>query len=413
MAENKSDVLYYPNFNPGDLAGIKQSLLLYDHVNVIAPMSTPILGSLLADSSGADLTEISRTGALDESYQVTAEPDVFRLIPDDTIIQNRRDEFLAALEEDLRDPEVLAWEQRWQARRGGKTYDWFVLPSYFGGNPPEIRRTGYQIQPFTHPQIAEPLLRVPFLVGMSIGLSEALWAAVDQGLTLYTDDDTSEQFLLLRLQRGWKRLSNDPAIQRAFGLEPAFAQKYAVGYLGSRVLRAKVPRLIQQTAAMPIAEIVQLRSQSNRSDALQQFRAGLADLIESDHLWNTAKFRDFENEAYQTYAQKILPAFEELEGQRAALKDVLAAFDLQNAVKETVKALPDLFIGAAVPAAAGAALQAGRLAVDSTALLALGCGLTADFVKNLVGQARAGQKKRKSAKFLTYPLNLRKALDAP
>jgi len=60
MDTKPSEVLYYPNFNPNDLAGIKQSLLLYDRVNLIAPVTTPLMGSVLADSPGEELADVDK-----------------------------------------------------------------------------------------------------------------------------------------------------------------------------------------------------------------------------------------------------------------------------------------------------------------------------------------------------------------
>lgn len=62
MDTKPSEVLYYPNFNPNDLAGIKQSLLLYDRVNLIAPVTTPLMGSVLADSPGEELADVDKKG---------------------------------------------------------------------------------------------------------------------------------------------------------------------------------------------------------------------------------------------------------------------------------------------------------------------------------------------------------------
>ena len=409
MNEKSSEVLYYPNFNPKNLPGIKQSLLLYDRVNLIAPLTTPIMGSLLSDSSGTELSQIGHQGALSESWELPSANKVVGLISDMEIIQSRRDEFISALEQDLADESVLSWEKGWKSKHGKKDLNWFVLPSYFGDEIPTIDHPDYQIQPFRHDMFGE-LLRVPFLVGMSLGLSEALWAAVDKGYTLFTDDDASEQFLMLRLQRGWKRLTQDPKLHKQFGIETEFAKKYAVAYLGARTLQSKVPKLIQKASNMSIAEIIELREKSRHSNALMDFRRGLANLIESQDLWGADKFLDFEHEAFKVYKQCILPAFEELEDRRVpSIKDILVAFDWKNAVKETIKSGPDLFIGAA--AASGGALFLGPVAVAPAALIALGCGMSGHFVKNLVEQMSDHLKKRRSAQFLTYPLNLQKVVN--
>ncbi len=246
---------------------------------------------------------------------------------------------------------------------------------------------------------------------MSFGLSEALWAAVDRGYTLFTDDPASQQFLMLRLKRGWKRLSRDPELRRTFGIEAQFAKNFAVAYLGAWILQSKVPEVIKSASDLPIEEVMKLREDSARKDALGSFRKGLADLVQSQSLWEAPKFADFETEAFKVFEKKILPAFKELEGCSLHLKDVFSAVDMKDAISEGIKSIPNLFVGAAVPsAAAGAALLLGGHPVAPTALLALSCGLTAHFVEKLIGQMSDRLNKRRSAQFLTYPLNLQKAL---
>jgi hypothetical protein len=409
MDSNPSEVLYYPNFKANDLAGIKQSLLLYDKVNLIAPVTTPLMGSVLADSPGEELSEISKEGGLNESWSLPSACEVVRLIPDEEIVKDRWDEFMTALTEDLADRDVLAWEQQWKARSRGKDVSWFVLPSYFGGNPPALDRPEYQIQRVWHERFGE-LLRVPFLVGMSLGLSEALWAAVDRGYTLFTDDDASQHFLMLRLKRGWKRLTRDAELQRALDVEPEFAKSFAVAYLGAWVLRSKVPRVIKQASDLPIQEILNLRQSSHQRGALESFRRGLGDLVRSQDLWERPKFADFENEAYKIYDHQIRPAFEELEGQRVRLKDIFNAVDVKDAVSEGIKAIPDLFLGAAVPTAVGTGAALLGLPVAPAALLALGCGLAAHFVKSLMSESSDRLRRRRSAQFLAYPFYLEKTL---
>jgi hypothetical protein len=411
MEKQLSEVLYYPNFDPSDLAGIKQSLLLYDKVNLISPGSTPLMGRLLADSSGEEISQITGSGALNESSSLySSNGKMLNLIPDGYIAKTHSDEFQAALAEDLADAEVLAWERRWKARNAGKEVSWYVLPTYFSGNVPQTESTEHQIQEVNTPTFGT-LLRVPFLIGMSLGLSEALWAAVDHGYTLFTDDDASQEFLMLRLKRGWKRLSDDPELRKAFQLEPEFSAKVAVAYFGAWILRSKVPEVIKKASDNSVTEIVNLREKSDKKDALERFRRGLADLVQSQDLWDTAKFADFEHEAYRIYSHKIHPAFEELEGRRVHLKEVFKALDVNDALAEGIKAIPDLFVGAGVPAAlgTGAALLAAH-PIAPAALLALGCGIAAHTVPKLISEVGDRLKRRRSAQFLAYPLHLRKAL---
>jgi hypothetical protein len=412
MEKQLSEVLYYPNFDPSDLAGIKQSLLLYDKVNLISPGSTPLMGRVLANSSGEELSQISGSGALNESYALySAKDKMLNLIPDGKIASSRWDEFQAALAEDLADEEVLAWERRWKARNAGKEMSWYVLDSYFGGNVPQTGSPQHQIEEVYNPSLRCVLFRVPFLVGMSFGLSEALWAAVDHGFTLFTDDNASQDFLMLRLKRGWRRLSRDPELQKAFTVEPEFAAKIAVANLGAWILQSKVPDAIKKASDLSIPEIINLREKSDKKDALERFRGGLANLVQSHDLWEQAKFVDFQDGAYKIYSQEILPAFEELEDRRVHLKEVFKALDVNDALSEGIKAIPELFVGAGVPVALGsAAALLAHHAVAPGALLALGCGVAAHTVPKLISELGGRLKRRRSAQFLAYPLHLKDAL---
>jgi hypothetical protein len=133
---NLTEVLYYPNFNPTDLIGIKQSLLLYDRVNVIGTPGTPYFGSILSNSDSMDFTEISNLGA-GEGMDIDGQNEL-GIIPDYEIVENHLNEFADALVEDLNDEEVLAWERKWEERQGGKKIYWFVDPEYFGRKINEI-----------------------------------------------------------------------------------------------------------------------------------------------------------------------------------------------------------------------------------------------------------------------------------
>jgi hypothetical protein len=422
MDEHTSQVLYYPNFNPADLRGIKRSLLLYDGVNLIAPTTTPFSGSILSGSSGEDLLEISPQGALGGGLHLPAQTEVVKIIPDLEIVQKRRDEIIAALGEDLNDTKMHAWEGRWKARHHGRTLYWYVTPDYFGQPFSTIneiideviddpnRKSRYKLEQFHHADHGE-LLRVPFFVGMSLGVSEALWAAVDRDFALFTDDSMSDGFLLLRLRRGWNSLTQDPDVQEALGIEQRFAKDHATASLGAWTLRTRVPELVKKASDMSVTEVIELRDQSGNADALREFRSGLADLVQSSSLWEAGELREFQNEAHKLYEDKILPAFEQIEGKsKLSVKDVLLALDWKNTIQDTAKAAPALFMQAAVPVAAGSAIALGPVAAPPVALLTLACGVGARFVTNVIEQVRNGRKVHRSAQFLTYPLDFEKAL---
>jgi hypothetical protein len=408
MDRNSTQVIYYPNFKANDLAGIKQSLLLYDQVNLISPSRTPLVGTILADSSGEELTAIGETGAVSESWGLFGHSDAVKLIPDMEIITGRRDEFYAALMEDLSDPEVLAWERKWKATHHGNV-SWFVLPSYFGGNPPQIADPQYQIEKRLNENFGE-IFRVPFLVGMSFGLSEALWAAVDQGFTLFTNDPASQEFLMLRLRRGLRHLSRDPELRKSVGIEVEIKTDFQTAYLGAWVLESKVPKVISNASRMSLDDICELRERSVDAHALKSFRDGLANLVNSAQLWEAKSFREFEDQAYSVYRDKILPAFQELERGPLGMRDVFGAIDAPDAVAQGIKSVPNLFIGAAVPTTAVGTVAAAlaHVPVAPAALLALGFGLAAHFAQKLIEQMTDRLKSRRDAQFLAYPHQLMK-----
>jgi hypothetical protein len=93
------------------------------------------------------------------------------------------------------------------------------------------------------------------------------------------------------------------------------------------------------------------------------------------------------------------------------LKEVFKALDVNDALSEGIKAIPELFVGAGVPAAlgTGAALLAHH-AVAPAALLALGCGIASHTLPKLIMEVGDRLRKRRSAQFLTYPLHLKRAL---
>jgi hypothetical protein len=123
------------------------------------------MGRVLANSSGEELSQISGSGALNESYALySAKDKMLKLIPDGQIATSRWDEFQAALAEDLADEEVLAWERRWKARNADKEMSWYVVESYFGGNVPQTGSPQHRIEEVHNSSLSSVLYRVPFLV---------------------------------------------------------------------------------------------------------------------------------------------------------------------------------------------------------------------------------------------------------
>jgi hypothetical protein len=178
--------------------------------------------------------------------------DLIDLIPDYQVVQGHQAEFLSALQEDFDDEKVQAWAARRKRRQS-----WLVEGPYLNSIPGLLSKGDYEIKAI--PRDSGPLYRVPFLVGMSLGLSEALWAAVEGGQALYTSDPASEEFLMLRLRRGWKRLSHDAAIRRSLDIEDTFAKDMAAAQLGTWTLALQMPMLLNKIGDLSIEDILKLR----------------------------------------------------------------------------------------------------------------------------------------------------------
>jgi hypothetical protein len=407
MDQTSVEVLYFPNFGGKDVAGIKQSLLLYDRVHLITPSATPFSSSRFVDSPLEEPKEIKAKGALDESEDLLSAAEVISEIKDHEIARKRWDEFEVALQEDLEDQEVLAWEKEQKRISGGKERSWFVAEYYFPEGPPRIEHQEYKIQSVDTKY--GKALRVPFLVGMSLGLSEALWAAIDGPYSLFTDDSASQEFLSLRLKRGWRRLTRDRELQQAYDRERDLNRDFAVARLGAWILQLKVPDLIKGASELNVKEILTLRQASHKGEALAKFRNGLADIVDSEGLWKKSKFADFEDDAYRICRERIVPAFEVLE-EGVHLKDILKVLDVKSEIPGWIKAVPELFVGTGVPVltGTGAALATGH-PITFAALLALGCGVAAHVFPKLIGAMEERSGKRRNARFLAYPLYLQKA----
>jgi len=416
MSEAVPPILYYPNFSAKSLPGIRRCLLLADEVAVVAPYSTPYTQAVLADGNQEAFEEINQAGALSSLWQINPEnpearePVAVRMLIDNEIAQSRTEEFLAALREDVYDAEVRSWADRWTRGRAREPA-WFVMPSYFGGHLPvgELGIEEVSIE-------GQPLLKLPFIVGMSIGLSEALWAALDHNpqYTLFTDDDASEQFLMLRLRRGWKQLTRDPLFRDEFGIESRFGSALAGARLSNWTLRIKAPELWKRAGAMDIPELLELRVRSDEAGALAAFRAGITALAEDADLWQANDFRTFEARAAKIIKKDIEPAWAVLERKpRTAVSDIVQAFDGRGAVADTVRKAPDLFMRSPVAQGSGAAaLGLAGIHLAPAALLALGCGVAATAVKGLLDEMKRRRAERRGAQYLSYVHGLARSSQA-
>jgi hypothetical protein len=411
-------VLCYPNFNPNDLDGVKHSLLLYDRVSVIAPTMTPRYRVPMTPAGHAQRegTEIKTWGALDglrEDCRLDDGSSAVEFIDDKKIATARPEEFKSALSQDLADPEVAAWAARLQGAHPDREYFWYISGPYFHdylkidiGDP--AVRARFCLERVDDARLGE-LVKVPFLVGMSLGLSEALWAAVDRGRSLFTLDPTSADFLLLRLRRGWRMLGNDPALQR--NLDLRLAKDFAASQLSTWTLGVAAPELFDRVPGMTLKEVMGLRRQSDDTDALTEFRGGMARIVSERELWRAKDFQTFRVEAERVADAVLKPAYEALDRKPFGIKDVVTSLDFATAAESFVKDIPKLFIsGTAAATVGGTVALAGGVAFVPAALFGLACGLTGSAVAQVIGDLRERLKERHDAQFLTYSVKLHEAL---
>lgn len=404
-------ILYYPNFNSKDLKGIKHSLLLCEKISVIAPTMTPRyrMPLTLTPAETKEPPMINPHGVIDANLF-----GIVNIIDDYQIAEKHSREFVRALEEDLNDPEIDTWEREWKQRYGGRDHAWFVDPAYFHYFLKIDIKPEYGIEKVPDKKFGE-LLKFPFRVGMSLGLSEALWGAIDNDCTLFTVDAASTSFLMLRLKRGWKHLAQAQELQDQLDLEPEFAKRFATAELATWTLGLKVPGLFQELDNLTVKDILTLRENSDQKGALESFRTGIAEIVTSTGLWKINNFREFKNEAYHIIDKTILPAFKALEEKRdLSLKEIFTAFDAGAALSEIIKAIPKLFVSTPAASAAGTAgglALYGGIHLVPAALFALGCGIAAGGVKEFITGRQNRNKELAGAQFLTYPLQVQTRLN--
>ena len=405
------NLLCYPNFNPNDLEGIKHSLLLADRVHVVAPTMTPAARIRPTQAAGAkaDIRDLHKSGALKGVPK-----GLVHLIDDYQIARLHGKEFQHALEEDLEDQDLDKWEKKWTRILGQRA--WLVSPDYFSVFLGFEVEPHYDIKEIDHPEHGK-LLELPFRVGMSFGLSEALWASVDSGSSLFTIEPASEEFLRLRLKRGWRHLATGDELRLDRRIEKDFAEKFATNQLGSRALEIKVPDLLKRLKDMRIEEAIELRERPETKEALSDYRRGIAEIVTSEELWRIKTIADFEEAIESVVDQKIKPSFEALGEKRQFVKDLVQVFDLKDIASQTIKSVPKLIVtsaaattvaGLTIPLIGGAAVS---LAVP--ALVGLACGLTASAVERLLDKWQERKEELRAVQFLTYPLRVREALVDP
>jgi hypothetical protein len=415
-------ILCYPNFNLNDLNGIKHALLLCDRVSVIAPTATPrynvpvtpvyVVKPGLGGIASYDIKPEGALAGLLNDCRLDDGTSAVEFIDDYEIAKSRATEFVQALNHDLADSDVAAWEARLRARHPDQDYAWYVSMGFFNefpgfdvGEPKVWER--YRLELVADSQFGD-LIKVPFLVGMSLGLSEALWAALDKDLSLFTLDRISAEFLLLRLQRSWKLLNDDGALQDS--LDIRLAKGFATSRFSTWTLGFRVPDLFQKITSMPLPQVMDLRRQSDKMQALTAFREGIARIVSDRGLWKAGDFNTFRKEAAYAADTLLKSAFEALDQRKFDIRTIVTAVDLPTAAKSFIGDIPKLFVSGAAAAVGGKIALTGGMAFVPAALIALGCGLAGSAAARFIEEQRERLAQRHKAQFLTYALQLGKAM---
>jgi hypothetical protein len=411
-------ILCFPNFNPNDLEGVKHALLLNERVSVIAPTMTPrySVPMTLADHAAHEGTAIKPWGALDEDLEDCRLEDgseAVEPLDDIEIASARPGAFKSALSEDLADPKLAAWEAGLQAAHPDREYFWYISAPYFRecleiDIDDEKVRELYRLELADDQKLGE-LVKVPFLVGMSLGLSEALWAAVDKGRSLFTLDPTSADFLLLRLRRGWRLLGEDDGLQSDLDFE--LAKDFAAYQLSNWTLGVRVPELFDKIPGMTVKQVMALRQRADTKDALAAFRAGMARIVTDRAIWEAKDLQAFRAELVKTVDKVLKPAYEDLDRKPFDANGIVTALNPADAAASFIKAIPKLFVsGTAAATMGGTVALGGGVAFVPAALFALACGLTGAAVAEVLSDWSTRLRERRDAQFLTFSVNVREAL---
>lgn len=421
--DNSPRILYYPNFNLNDLDGIKHALLLYDRVCVIGPTQTPshalpTTPADLVDGEPGKIKPYPSDGALaglgDECLLEDGSAAV-EVIDDYQIASARADEFLSALREDLDDPDVAAWEATVRRRKPDRRYAWYISAGYFQNNlgldvGDRNVRARYRLGTVVEPQLGE-LIEAPLAVGMSLGLSEALWAAADRDLSPFTLDPASAEFLLLRLRRGWRALTADANAPLRRNLDIDLKKRFATTGLRDWALGFSVPDLFEDIPGMRLSEVIALRRRADTGRALADFYEGTTQIVLESGLWRAKDFEAFRAQAEHEADTRLGPAWEALHRKPFEARDLVTAVDTSKAAGQFIAGIPKLFVSSTAAAAGGAVALTGGLSLAPAALFALGCGLAGSTVARLLDGWRERREAKRNARFMSYLAGLKGEAD--
>lgn len=392
MSDNYTEVVYYPNFSTKDLTGIKQSLYLYDKVNLIGPNSTQYPGTIFSNG-GIDPSKNLEVH-YDLALQLFSQKNKYieYIYDSDEVISKALDSTIQTLVDDLKDKEILEWD----TNRVEKNQFWLVDKNYFANI--DIEKINEQIEDENYKiDTSNDRAKVPFLVGMSLGLSEAMLVAIDRNCNLFTNDIDAEKFLRLRLKRGHNHLISNSKFQDNPFWNDVFNNTTTTGLLGIKVLQLTMPNFIYECANKSFEHIFKEREESDRIKALDNYRSGISSLVRNKELWKISSADTFRKEVFNIFNQELKPALEELEKNNIqSHKEYISIINPGKIMGELFKSLPKLFISSA------------KTAIEQKDIFALCCNLISDPVENYFNQLMLKKAEFQSIEYLTYPLLLKK-----
>lgn len=182
--------LYFPFSRCLDQVALKQAVLLYDELLFVDPVSPQARDALYADEARAAHVDPRITAAwiaASQAYELLEQAGIVRTVHSGVLDGQRADVLVAGgLEADRRVSSLFHGRRRWQMLEAR------VPPSALDGRfqPRFGRASGW---------LGDPVVEVPYWVGSSVALTQALELAHVNDASLLTDSTPHHELLLRRL----------------------------------------------------------------------------------------------------------------------------------------------------------------------------------------------------------------------
>ncbi|CAB1075130.1 hypothetical protein JY97_13285 [Alkalispirochaeta odontotermitis] len=309
------EALYYPYMNFRSIATVKKALFLYDKVYLIYPSEAwQRVGIAIDDKSSADVLVEHHYPLESFVYEGWME-----IIPADQIAGEYTREFLEQFDKDKSDQDIRKLDN--DVKASGSPHDWYIFAEKI---PPTILEQ-YNLGKFQiQDEHGYPMIKLPFVEGSSIMTSHALCAAIKHKspLALFTDDAIQQQFLRLKLQRGWHQITSDPALMDQVQIELGVRENIEAANLAERAVSIALPNIFKSDEYEYLDKIMRFRQ--DHEEELREFRKGLAKLSSRKNVdWQNKDIREFQSATENIVKGDILPAFQALEqNARITVKDI-------------------------------------------------------------------------------------------